>query len=76
MRMPKKLTGGHRGFGFVEFATHDDALRAKNILRDSHLYGRHLVIEWAEDTKDLTQIGKRAMKGVTASRMAGRSAAL
>ena len=55
VRLPKKLsatlgqTGGHRGFGFVDFVTKEDAKNAFNALcHSTHLYGRRLVLEWAE----------------------------
>jgi multiple RNA-binding domain-containing protein 1 len=50
VRMPKKFDGKHRGFAFVEFLTEQEALNAFNSLRNSHLYGRHLVLEWATTT--------------------------
>ncbi|KAM9194524.1 putative RNA-binding protein 19 isoform 2-T3 [Dugong dugon] len=51
VRLPKKMTGTgtHRGFGFVDFLTKHDAKRAFNALcHSTHLYGRRLVLEWAD----------------------------
>ncbi|XP_010597254.2 probable RNA-binding protein 19 isoform X2 [Loxodonta africana] len=51
VRLPKKVTGtgAHRGFGFVDFLTKQDAKRAFNALcHSTHLYGRRLVLEWAD----------------------------
>ncbi|XP_060105394.1 probable RNA-binding protein 19 [Heteronotia binoei] len=51
VRLPKKMvgTGSHRGFGFVDFLTKQDAKRAFNALcHSTHLYGRRLVLEWAD----------------------------
>ncbi|XP_008845690.1 probable RNA-binding protein 19 isoform X1 [Nannospalax galili] len=51
VRLPKKMTGtgAHRGFGFVDFVTKQDAKRAFNALcHSTHLYGRRLVLEWAD----------------------------
>ncbi|XP_059105738.1 probable RNA-binding protein 19 [Peromyscus eremicus] len=51
VRLPKKMTGtgAHRGFGFVDFVTKQDAKKAFNALcHSTHLYGRRLVLEWAD----------------------------
>lgn len=56
VRLPKKGIGGaHRGFGFVDFLTKQDAKKAFTALcHSTHLYGRRLVLEWAdaEETVD------------------------
>ncbi|XP_057294290.1 probable RNA-binding protein 19 isoform X2 [Hydractinia symbiolongicarpus] len=52
VRLPKKMvgTGSHRGFAFVDFTTKQDANRAfKALCQSTHLYGRRLVLEWADD---------------------------
>lgn len=62
VRLPKKLAsvGEHRGFGFVEFMTKDDARRAfESLCQSTHLYGRRLVLEWAEGDESVEQIRKR-----------------
>ncbi|MES1902289.1 MAG: putative RNA-binding protein 19, partial [Paramarteilia canceri] len=42
---------GHRGFGFVNFKTAMDAKKAKNALSlSTHLFGRRLIIEWADES--------------------------
>uniref|UniRef100_A0A3P8WIP7 Probable RNA-binding protein 19 n=1 Tax=Cynoglossus semilaevis TaxID=244447 RepID=A0A3P8WIP7_CYNSE len=51
VRLPKKATGSgnHRGFGFVDFLTKQDAKKAFAALcHSTHLYGRRLVLEWAD----------------------------
>eukprot|EP00871_Galdieria_phlegrea_P003519 jgi/Galph1/4168/GphlegSOOS_G2846.1 len=48
VRMPRKLDGSHRGFGFVEFLSKQDAVTALQALKDTHFYGRHLVIEFSK----------------------------
>ena len=48
LRIPKKFDGSHRGFGFAEFTSHSEAKHLKETLAATHLYGRHLVIEWAK----------------------------
>lgn len=48
-RLPKKFgSAQHRGFGFVEFVTGEEAANAVDNLGRTHLYGRKLVLEWAE----------------------------
>ncbi|KAL0979326.1 hypothetical protein UPYG_G00183680 [Umbra pygmaea] len=53
VRLPKKAsgtgTGSHRGFAFVDFLTKQDAKNAFSALcHSTHLYGRRLVLEWAD----------------------------
>ncbi|XP_020299872.1 probable RNA-binding protein 19 [Pseudomyrmex gracilis] len=62
VRLPKKLVGveKHRGFAFVEYYTRADAKKAFNALSQStHLYGRRLVLEWAQAEEDIEEIRKR-----------------
>lgn len=62
VRLPKKMggTGSHRGFGFVDFLTRQDAKRAFDALcHSTHLYGRRLVLEWAESAEDLDQLRRK-----------------
>eukprot|EP01029_Cantina_marsupialis_P014725 TRINITY_DN32305_c0_g1_i1.p1 TRINITY_DN32305_c0_g1~~TRINITY_DN32305_c0_g1_i1.p1 ORF type:complete len:648 (-),score=247.38 TRINITY_DN32305_c0_g1_i1:17-1960(-) len=47
VRIPTKFDGSSRGFGFVEFMTKEDAKTAFDALQSSHLYGRHLVLEYS-----------------------------
>lgn len=49
VRLPKKFDGNHRGFAFVDYVSSKEAGEAMKTLSKTHLYGRHLVIEWAED---------------------------
>ncbi|KAI9141566.1 hypothetical protein BKA69DRAFT_1124694 [Paraphysoderma sedebokerense] len=73
LRLPLKVTGGHRGFAFIEFLTHQDAKHVYESLAGTHLYGRHLVLEWAEEVgnaddeidklREKTGKGFRLLKG-------------
>ncbi|GFT89797.1 probable RNA-binding protein 19 [Nephila pilipes] len=67
VRLPKKLDGSgeHRGFGFVEYRTKDNAERAFNALcHSTHFYGRRLVLEWANpDSENVEELRKRTAKG-------------
>ena len=47
VRLPKRYDGRHRGFAFVDFERARDAATAKQALAAAHLYGRHLVVDWA-----------------------------
>lgn len=62
VRLPKKFDGGHRGFAFVEFTAAKEAEKAMASLSQTHLYGRHLVLEWAEGMEDIENIRSKAKK--------------
>lgn len=47
VRVPKKFDSTRKGFAFIEFATPREAENAKDSMRDTHLLGRRLVIEYA-----------------------------
>ena len=70
VRLPRKMTGGHRGFGFIEFASHKEAKNAFEALVNTHLYGRHMVLEWAEDDADIDELRKRASRDVRSNEQA------
>ncbi|KAJ2546757.1 Multiple RNA-binding domain-containing protein 1 [Coemansia sp. RSA 1933] len=59
VRLPKKFTGGHRGFAFVELLTPQEAQNVLDTMKDTHLYGRHLVIGWAEEDNSLQSIREK-----------------
>lgn len=61
VRLPKKAagSGNHRGFGFIDFITKQDAKKAFTALcHSTHLYGRRLVLEWA-DAEDSVETLRR-----------------
>ncbi|KAN0000446.1 hypothetical protein ACTFIZ_000900 [Dictyostelium cf. discoideum] len=60
VRIPKKPNGGHRGFGFVEFLTEEEAKNAMEALGNSHFYGRHLVLQYAEQDKNIDELREKA----------------
>ena len=66
VRLPQKYgrqQGEHRGFGFVEFVTKEDAKRAMEALGHStHLYGRRLVMEWADEQESVEDVRKRTAR--------------
>lgn len=51
VRVPKKFDSRSRGFAFLEFVTRHEAENAYAALRHTHLLGRHLVLEWAEEAE-------------------------
>ncbi|XP_077164445.1 putative RNA-binding protein 19 isoform X2 [Paroedura picta] len=62
VRLPKKMvgTGSHRGFGFVDFLTKQDAKRAFTALcHSTHLYGRRLVLEWADSEETVETLRRK-----------------
>lgn len=55
VRLPRKVQqfshhrdNHHRGFAFVEFLSESEAARALQSLKATHLYGRHLVLQYAK----------------------------
>ncbi|RSL71387.1 hypothetical protein CEP53_001506 [Fusarium sp. AF-6] len=48
VRLPKKADYTPRGFAFADFVTPREAENALNALRDTHLLGRKLVLDFAE----------------------------
>ncbi|QSL66617.1 hypothetical protein MERGE_000999 [Pneumocystis wakefieldiae] len=50
VRLPKKIDNSIRGFAFVEYVTSRDAKNAFNNLKNTHLLGRHLILEWADNS--------------------------
>ena len=65
VRFPKKLMGQgeHRGFGFVEYMTQEDAERAfESLGKSTHLYGRRLVLEWAKEEESVEDVRRRTAK--------------
>jgi len=59
VRLPKKMagTGEHRGFAFIEFSSKSDAASAfSSLVHSTHLYGRRLVLEWAQGEETLEEL--------------------
>merc|ERR1712070_1340441 len=64
VRIPKKSDySGHRGFAFIDFASKSEAAAAFEALQHTHLYGRKLVIEAAEEkATDVASVQQAAQK--------------
>jgi multiple RNA-binding domain-containing protein 1 len=77
VRLPKKMDGTHRGFAFCEFLTNKEAKNAMETLSGTHLYGRHLVLEWAtpdgEDKMDVGEVRSRAKRDAIKAGLGGAS---
>ncbi|KAK5663509.1 hypothetical protein OQA88_3939 [Cercophora sp. LCS_1] len=67
LRIPKKFNSDSRGFAFAEFSTAKEALNAFNSLKDTHLLGRRLVIDFAEaeevDPEEQIKAMEKKMRG-------------
>ncbi len=67
LRIPKKFNHSSRGFAFAEFSTAKEALNAFNSLKDTHLLGRRLVIDFAEadevDPEEQIKAMEKKMRG-------------
>lgn len=50
VRVPKKFDSSTRGFAFADFVTAREAENAMDALRDTHLLGRRLVLEFAAES--------------------------
>jgi multiple RNA-binding domain-containing protein 1 len=74
VRMPRKFAGGHRGFAFVEFLTKQECENAMKALSSTHLYGRHLVIEWANAKDEVDELRTKAARDIRSNPNADRAA--
>ncbi|KAA1466873.1 hypothetical protein DENSPDRAFT_831780 [Dentipellis sp. KUC8613] len=64
VRLPKRFDQRTRGFAFLEFVTRHEAENAYNALRHTHLLGRHLVLQWADEgDQDIEELRKKAGVG-------------
>ncbi|KAJ7632476.1 hypothetical protein FB45DRAFT_912538 [Roridomyces roridus] len=65
VRLPKKFDSRTRGFAFLDFVSRHEAESAYAALKHTHLLGRHLVLEWAEEAEqDLDVLRRKAGVGL------------
>lgn len=62
VRIPKKFDGKSRGFAFVEFLTKQEAQNAFEALTHSHLYGRHLVLEYSQEESGIEAARQKTIR--------------
>ncbi|XP_024381120.1 uncharacterized protein [Physcomitrium patens] len=74
IRLPKKFDGNHRGFAFVEFLTKKEAQNAFEALQNTHLYGRHMVLERAKEGESLEELRARTASQFSEANNDGRAA--
>ncbi|CUV06897.1 unnamed protein product [Cryptosporidium hominis] len=60
IRIPKKSDGTNKGYCFIEFLGKLEAISALEQFQHTHLYGRHLIIEVAENDDDSSPGKKKA----------------
>ena len=46
----------------MDFITHEDAEKCIKDLTHTHFYGRHLVLDWAEDDDSVEALREKEMK--------------
>ncbi|KZV72311.1 hypothetical protein PENSPDRAFT_576375 [Peniophora sp. CONT] len=65
VRVPKRFDRRTRGFAFLEFSTKHEAESAYNALKHTHLLGRHLVLEWADEGEvDIEELRRKVGVGL------------
>ncbi|CAA9990964.1 RNA-binding protein, putative [Plasmodium knowlesi strain H] len=67
VRIPKNAYNRSRGYAFVEFMSKNECLTAIESLQHTHLYGRHLIIDFADDfifDKNVNEFDKMKEEGV------------
>lgn len=64
VRLPQKGNkSGHRGFAFIEFINEEDALKAyETLCHSTHLYGRRLVLDWADNEETVDEMRTKTKK--------------
>ncbi|CAE7130122.1 unnamed protein product, partial [Rhizoctonia solani] len=64
VRVPRKFNSQTRGFAFLDFISRREAENAFAALQHTHLLGRHLVLQWAEDgAADIEQLREATKTG-------------
>ena len=69
LRVEQCVRHACRGFAFIEFVTKQEAKNAMESLGGAHLYGRRLVVEWAEQGEE----GLDDIRAKTAAKFRGEA---
>ncbi|CAG8486980.1 1639_t:CDS:10, partial [Paraglomus occultum] len=72
LRIPKKFDGTSRGFAFIEFLTKRDARNVMEQLCHTHLLGRHLVLNYAEEDKNVEELREKVRREYVGETESGR----
>ncbi|RCN52420.1 putative bacteriochlorophyll 4-vinyl reductase [Ancylostoma caninum] len=75
IRIPKKVgtRDQHRGFGFVDFISIQEAKRAfEALVHSTHIYGRRLVLEWAKNDDSVEEMREKTAEKFSGGRAANR----
>lgn len=73
LRVPRKFDGKHRGFAFIEFISKKEASNAYDSLKNTHLHGRHLVLEYAKADENIEDLRERASVQLIGKEKRGKS---
>jgi multiple RNA-binding domain-containing protein 1 len=71
-RLPTKFDGRPRGFAFAEYFSEQEAKQAFEALQHTHLYGRHLVVEWAKEDDDVAQLRAKTVSKFQSGELAAQ----
>lgn len=69
VRVPKKFDKGARGFAFADFTTPKEAENAMDALRDTHLLGRRLVLDFAAEESEDAEVEIEKMQQKAGSQL-------
>ncbi|EJT97112.1 hypothetical protein DACRYDRAFT_72431 [Dacryopinax primogenitus] len=62
VRLPTKFDRRTRGFAFLEFVSRKEAENVMAALKHTHLLGRHLVLDWADDEQGMDNLRERTKR--------------
>ena len=63
VRLPKRFDARSRGFAFLDFVSRREAENVYTTLKHTHLLGRHLVLQWAEEEPDIDALRQKVGVG-------------